>query len=185
MGEFAFWRRLDVPGHDMAVLTARPGGGWLLQGHAAFNETGDPTGLSYEVELDERWRSLGGRVRGVRGLQRFDHVIRHDDGGWSLDGRVIEGLGHLVDLDFGFTPATNMPQLRRLALEIVQSAKFTVVWFDVGMGTLTALPQIYRRESETTYWYESPTADFEGLIELAPSGFARVYPTLWREERSG
>ncbi|WP_413992197.1 putative glycolipid-binding domain-containing protein [Labrys okinawensis] len=184
MSEFAFWRRLDAPGHDMAALTVRPGG-WFLQGHAAFHETGDPTGLCYEVELDERWHSLSGRVQGFRGLQRFDHVIRHEAGGWSLDGRIVDGLNHLADLDFGFTPATNMPQLRRLALEIGQSVKFTVVWFDVGMGTLAALPQIYRRESETTYWYESPTSAFEGLIDLAPSGFARIYPTLWQEEVSG
>ena len=183
MGEFAFWRRLDVPGHDMAALTARRGGGWLLQGHDAFNETGDPTGLSYEVELDERWRSLSGRVKGFRGLQRFDHVIRHEAVGWSLDGKIIDGLNHLADLDFGFTPATNLQQLRRVPIEIGQRVRLPAVWFDVGAGTLTELPQFYRRESETTYWYESPTSAFEGLIELAPSGFARVYPTLWEEER--
>jgi len=185
MNEFVFWRRLDVPGHDMAVLSATATGGWLLQGHAVFSEAGVPTGLRYEVELDTRWHSRAGRVQGFVGSRGFDHVIRRHDEGWSLDGSLVPHLGHLVDLDFGFTPATNMQQLRRVPIDIGQGVHLPAVWFDVDAGTLTELPQFYRRESETTYWYESPTAAFEGLIELAPSGFARLYSTLWEEERPG
>ena len=46
-------------------------------------------------------------------------------------------------------------------------------------GVLQALPQRYERRSATTYWYESPTAGYAELLELAPSGFVRRYPGLW------
>ena len=47
----------------------------------------------------------------------FVHEIRRDDAGWRLNGVRVEGLEHLVDLDYGFTPATNVLQLSRIALK--------------------------------------------------------------------
>ena len=57
------------------------------------------------------------------------------------------------------------------------------MWFDVGETTLVELPQVYERRTDTTYWYASPTAHYEGLLELAPNGFAANYPELWKMER--
>ena len=52
---------------------------------------------------------------------------------------------------------------------------------DSGQTLLEAarLPQRYERRSATTYWYESPTAGYAELLELAPSGFVSRYPGLW------
>src|SRR3546814_14124484 len=61
--------------------------------------------------------SLAGRVSGFAGDRSFDHAIRHDRDGWRLDGVLADGLGHLADLDYGFTPATNLPPLRRARLK--------------------------------------------------------------------
>jgi hypothetical protein len=35
---------------------------------------------------------------------------------WTLNGSVVDGLGDRVDLDFGFTPTTNLMQLRHIGL---------------------------------------------------------------------
>jgi hypothetical protein len=91
-------------------------------------------------------------------------------------------LESCVDLDFGFTPATNLLQLQRVALAVGQVADVPVAWLDVSAGTLTVLPQRYERRSATTYWYESPSANYEGLLEVAPTGFIRRYPGLWEAE---
>ncbi len=86
----------------------------------------------------------------------------------------------MVDLDFGFTPATNMLQLSRIALKPGQRADFPVAWLDLDSVSLIELPQIYERRSEATYWYAAPTVPYQALLEIAPSGFVQSYPGLWR-----
>jgi uncharacterized protein len=171
--------RLDRPGRDAALL--RPNcDGWLLQGAAAFDHDGASAAVAYQVELDARWETKRGLVSGFLGDQTIAHEIRRDDAGWRLNGVRVEGLDHLVDLDFGFTPATNVLQLSRIALKLGQSAEVSVVWFDLGSASLTELSQSYERRSEASYWYEAPTVPYRALLEIAPNGFVRSYPDLWR-----
>ena len=90
-----------------------------------------------------------------------------------------------MDLDFGFTPATNVLQLSRVALKLGQSAEVPVVWFDLDSASLTALPQRYERRRETSYWYEAPSVPYQAVLEIAPNGFVRILPRisggLWRD----
>ena len=44
--------------------------------------------------------------------------MRSAAGVWTLDGAAVSGLEACVDLDLGFTPATNLLQIRRLALAL-------------------------------------------------------------------
>jgi uncharacterized protein len=179
VSEFAAWMTLDRPGHDAALL--RPNrDGWLLQGAAAFDREGGAVAVAYRVEVDARWETRRGLISGFFGDQTIAHEIRRDNGGWRLNGAAVEGLDRLVDLDFGFTPATNVLQLSRVALKPGQSAEVPVVWFDLDSASLAELPQTYERRSETSYWYEAPTVPYQGLLEIAPNGFVRSYPDLWR-----
>ncbi len=99
-----------------------------------------------------------------------------------LDGEDIPAVRDCVDLDFGFTPATNLMQLRRLALECGQAADAPAAWLDVSTGNLDVLVQRYERRSETTYWYEAPRFDYAALLEVDSIGFIREYPGLWHAE---
>jgi hypothetical protein len=71
-------------------------------------------------------------------------------------------------------------QLSRIALKLGQSAEVPVVWFDLDGARLTELLQRYERRGETSYWYEAPTVPYQGVLEIAPNGFVRSYPELWR-----
>ena len=176
----AFWRCLFTPGHDSATL-APALVGWHLNGMAVFQGDDGPVAVNYTVEIDEAWLTRRGSIRGFAGGRRFFHSIERKEDGWTLDGKW-NGLAQLTDLDFGFTPATNLQQLRRAALEIGQRAEFSVAWFDLGKEKLVDLPQIYERRDKTHYWYASPTVDYEAMLEIDASGFARVYPDLWEME---
>jgi uncharacterized protein len=179
LSEFAAWIRLDRPGRDAALL--RPNGdGWLLQGAAAFDHEDGPASVAYQVEVNARWETKRGLVSGFLGGQKIQHEIRRDDRGWKLNGVAVEGRDHLVDLDFGFTPATNVLQLSRIALKLGQGAEVPVAWFDLDGASLTELPQRYDRRRETSYWYEAPTVPYRALLEIAPNGFVQSYPGLWR-----
>jgi hypothetical protein len=179
----ALWRRLDTPGHDAAEITETATGA-LLSGTAVFHENGHPARLSYEVRLTPGWSATSGHVTGFYGGERVDTSIERRADGWYLnDG--FQGLSDLVDLDFGFTPATNMPQLRRFNLADGETADISVAWYDIGVDRLVVLPQIYRRIDARSYAYNSPAGDYRATLEVAPSGFAKVYPGLWVMESHG
>jgi hypothetical protein len=179
LSEFAAWRLLDRPGCDAALLQ-RSERGWLLRGAAAFDYDGGSVAVAYQVEVDARWETTRGILSGFLGDKTIEHEIWRDDAGWRLNGVRVAGLEHLVDLDYGFTPATNALQLSRIALKPGQRADVPVVWFDLDSASLTELPQRYERRSEASYWYEAPTVPYRALLEIAPNGFVRSYPDLWR-----
>lgn len=174
----ALWRRLDTPGHDAARLSP-VADGWFLQGTTVYRDEAGPAGIRYEVLLDRGWATVRGRVRGFLGGREIDDVITRQGGRWIFNGRAVHGLDHLVDLDFGFTPATNLQQLRRVPIAIGAAVDIPVAWIDAGGDTLTEMQQRYERIAERSYRYRSTTTGYEGVLELAPSGFAQKYPGLW------
>ncbi len=181
MSETAIWRRLDRPGHDAALL--RPhADGWLLRGAAVFAHEAGPASVAYQVEGDAPGRTVRGKVCGFLGKNAFQHEIRREPDGWRLNGAVVNGLEHLVDLDYGFTPATNALQLRRVAPPIGRTISNPVAWFDLDSVSLIELPQSYERRGEATYRYVAPTVPYEALIKIAANGFVKSYPGLWRLE---
>ena len=179
------WRRLDAPGHDACRLQQRSGG-WTLAGAAVFSENGVPAWLTYKIECDATWRTEQGETRGCLGGNPVEfRIVRTTQGVWTLNGSVVPNLERCLDLDLGFTPATNLLQIRRTGLAEGQAADVPVAWLDVTAGTLEVLAQRYERRSETTYWYESPRFDYAALLEVDPVGFIRRYPELWQAEPSG
>src|SRR5688572_26056529 len=137
------WRRLDTPGHDACRLEQGPVG-WKLEGTAVFLQKGAPARLEYLLECDPSWRAERGRVHGWIGPRSVAcDFARTPEGVWTLNGARLAGLESCLDLDFGFTPATNLTQLRRLGLRIGDSSDVTVAWLDATAGTLAILPQRY------------------------------------------
>ena len=172
------WRRLDLPGHDACRLTEDEKG-WTLEGTAVFHEE-SPTRLSYRVEGGPAWRTRRGVVRGWIGNRSVQIEIRRgEDGAWSLDGEPLAHLGGPAYLDLGFTPATNLVPLRRLALKVGDASEAPAAWLDPKAGRLELLAQRYERRSESTYWYQAPSVCFAALLEVDASGFVRHYPQLW------
>ncbi|HTR15307.1 MAG TPA: putative glycolipid-binding domain-containing protein [Roseiarcus sp.] len=177
----ALWRRLDVLGHDAAQISPNDGG-WILTGAAAFMHETGPAGVAYLVQTDESWRTKRGTVRGFVGDRSINFDIRRDAENWRLNGVVVPGLGHLLDLDLSFTPATNLLQLKRAAPRIGESVSLPAAWFSLNDGRLTELPQIYKRLTEKTYDYAAPSVPYRAVLEVDKDGFAMSYPGLWRRE---
>ena len=177
----ALWRRLDTPGHDAAWLIST-GEAWWLRETAVFRHDGAPACLAYEVACDRAWVTRWGVVRSRIGDVPVEYIVVRTDGGvWTVNGAPVAGLDDLADLDFGFTPATNLQQLRRVGLAVGGWAEVPVAWLDTT-GDLVQLPQRYERRTETTYWYEAPSTGYAGELIIGPDGFAWRYPGLWELE---
>jgi hypothetical protein len=161
----------------------RSGASWQLDGTAVFREGGVVAWLDYAVACDSAWVTQRGRVRGWLGPRLVDFTIaRSAEGVWTLNAIAVPGLDGCVDLDLGFTPATNALQLRRVALAKEQAADVPVAWLHVSAGTLDRLDQRYERRTDTTYWYEAPRFGYAALLEVTFDGFVRAYPGLWEME---
>lgn len=177
------WRRVDTPGHDACRLEQLDEG-WRLDGAAVFRLDDQPVRLAYRLTCDVHWRTREGTVSGWVGDRDYEmKVIRAVEGRWTLNDATVPDLDGCLDLDFGFTPATNLSQLRRIALEIGGAADVPVAWLDVGADTLAVLHQRYERRAIDAYWYEAPRFSYAAQLLVHPSGFVRDYPGLWEEER--
>jgi len=132
MRAWALWRRLDAPGHDACRLDD-DGTGWRLHGTAVYGDNGVPARLDYEVACSDTWVTRDGRVHGWLGARAVELAIRRSPAGaWTLNGVAVPGLDECVDLDLGFTPATNALQIRRVALGKGQAMDVPVAWLDVA-----------------------------------------------------
>jgi hypothetical protein len=152
----------------------------LLEGAAAFLHQDAPACLQYWVACDAAWRTREGAVQGWFGARKIDiRVARSECGAWAMNGTSVVGLEHCVDLDFGFTPATNLFPLRRLALEVGQGAAVPVAWLDAAGGALEVLQQHYQRRAADLYAYEAPRFNYAEVLQVGPMGFVYRYPRLW------
>jgi len=174
------WQRLDIPGRDEASLHRLPDG-WVLRGVSQFSNGRVASAFTWEVEADGEWRARRGKVLGTAGGRAVDlRIERSGAGTWTVNGVEVPGLAGLLDLDLGFTPATNLFPLRRLGLEVGESADAPAAWLDDDRWTLLRLAQRYERRDQSHYWYESPSTGYQGLLTVGDDGFVREYPGLWR-----
>jgi hypothetical protein len=173
------WRRLDQPGHDCCRLFRRPEG-WKLQGMTVFRESGRSCSFSYEVLVDSAWKTSSARIAGFRGRKQVDVRIRRTAAGqWRVGSELQHGVAGCVDVDLGFTPATNMLAVRRLGLGIGERAEAPAAWLALPGLKLRLLPQTYVRAARFEYDYEAPSVGYKGRLLVSRLGAVVRYPGLF------
>ena len=126
--EVFLWRRLDMPGKESARLTSKDAQ-WHLEGVAVFEHGTRSCRLAYKVICDAGWKTQSGRVIGRVGESVVDVEVTVDDAGrWRFNGEARPQLAGCVDLDFNFSPSTNMLPIRRLGLAVGQEARVRAAW---------------------------------------------------------
>lgn len=170
------WRSGELESSEHAVLH-RTDVGWRLEGTTVLPIDGAPAHIEHEVVIDADWRTRAATIR-VRGPveRRFDISVRH--GAWAVDGRTRDDLAGCVDLDLGWTPATNLLPVRRLGLEVGGSATVENAWLRFPELELERNRQTYTRTGDTTWRYHAEPYDFEIVVDEV--GFTTRYgDDLW------
>jgi hypothetical protein len=174
-----FWRRRNTPGHDHCRLL-RSRGGWRLSGMAVFLHGRQPCRLGYEVAADAGFRSRRAAVTGFIGKREVAEELRAAGRQWKHNGRPVAAVDGCVDIDLGFTPATNLLVLRRLALAIGDDeVGAPAAYLGFPSMRLTRLPQFYRRTTRDTYAYRSPDHGYAGTLHVTRHGAVIDYPELF------
>ena len=179
-----FWRKVDHPGHDSCRLF-RLDNGWRLCGAAVFWDAGQPCHFHYEVAVDAAWRTRSAHVHGYLGRRAIDLHIDSAAGRWRVNGVSRSRVTGCVDVDLGFTPATNLIVLRRLSLKVGQRAEAPAAYLQFPEMRLVRLPQTYRRIARNDYEYRAPTVGYSGTLHVLPSGVVMQYPGLFERVTSG
>ena len=176
------WRRIDLPGHEVATLDSLSDG-WKLSGTALFLAESGPAKLDYAVFCNSEWRTESGQVSGTIGGRSVDLAVSvSSERKWFLNGVECGDVEGCLDIDLGFSPSTNLLPIRRLALAVGKQAEVRAAWLPFPSLELQLLPQVYRREGERTYRYESGGGAFTRTLEVNSTGFVTSYPGIWQAE---
>jgi uncharacterized protein len=89
-----------------------------------------------------------------------------------------------LDVDLGFTPATNTLPIRRLALAIGQSTPARSAWLRFPELRLEPLEQTYTREADQTFRYRAliDGETFTARLDTDVYGRVVLYEGLWELE---
>jgi hypothetical protein len=162
----------ELPGEGAELFALERGhdGSHSLSGTAILAADGVPYRIDYRVGVDAEWRT---RAVDVDCNEVEIELTADGGGGWS-EAR-FEGC---VDVDLGFTPATNTLPIRRLELEVGDARELDVVWLRFPELALERVTQRYERLADDRYRYSSPGFTAELLVD--EHGVVRLYEGLWR-----
>lgn len=175
------WRRLDVFGHEHARIHRVPSG-WRLQGKVEVRESGVSAQLDYVVECDPTWLTRSVLVYGEAAGRPVRFALSADGAGnWTADDQVLAAVSGALDIDLGFTPATNTLPIRRLALRVGESGKVRCAWLRFPELRLEALDQTYEKLTERSYRYTANVDGelFSARLETDAYGLVMHYEGLW------
>jgi hypothetical protein len=180
--QLVLWRRLETPGHDACGLWSFESG-WRLVGAALFLSEDQPCHLRYEVECSRDWHTRWATVHGLVGAKPVSLTIEARSGRrWRFNKIEQPEVSGLVDVDLGFTPATNLIQLRRLALAVGQASDAPVSYLRFPELTLGRMEQWYGRTDIDQYDYRSPYFGYSATLHVSNKGFVTHYPDLFELE---
>jgi hypothetical protein len=175
------WRRLDVPGREEARIE-QTADGWRLTGTLEAEEASVHAQLEYVIECERDWRTRHAVVTGmVSGVPvKFDFTA-DGVGTWTLNGAPLALVEGALDIDLGFTPATNLLPIRRLNLEVGQRADVRTAWLRFPELRIEALQQSYEREADRVFRYDALVDGEPFRARLDTDEFGRVvlYEGLW------
>lgn len=145
---------------DLTVTEADDG--WRLAGVVTLPIDDAPGRIVYEVSTDHEWRTRSAKIN-VQARHPWTASIEVDSGRWRIDGVIRPDLDGCIDVDLGFTPATNMLPLRRLDLQIESSAAVDAAWLRFPEFCFQRSAQQYTRLDESRWLYSS--GGYQAILE--------------------
>ena len=136
-----------------------------------------PARIDYSISTSPAWVTQQVRIELAAGdLRRTVGLVQNE--GWLVDGTPRPDLDGCVDVDLGWTPATNLLPLRRVPLEDGQSMTTIAAWVRFPELDIVPSHQTYTRLARDRVLYQSAT--FEAELVVTPDGIVTTYGAgLW------
>jgi hypothetical protein len=179
------WRWLQGPGLERFEFLRLPDA-WLFRGTILTSADNGPSEVRYEILCDSAFctRNATISVHDNLGDRRLEISAR--DGLWLENGRENQTVKGAIDIDLGWSPATNTLPIRRLGLKVGEpSGEFIAAWVRFPDLTLQPLPQEYVRLAENQYRYSSRGGAFVAGLNVDEHGLVLDYEGFWQRATGG
>jgi hypothetical protein len=186
------WQRIFSPGSEWCALEREPDG-WRLQGIVLAEVASAPVLIHYAVVLTTDWSTRAVEIvmrSGAASEPRQLKLTIAPDQHWQIERQPAPdpatpadrppALHGLIDVDLGFSPATNTLPIRRLDPAIGEAVAVTAAWVRFPELTIEPLPQRYIRLAERRYRYESAGGAFVAEIDVDDLGLVTAYEGGWQ-----
>lgn len=151
------WRSDELGSLERCRVLASPDG-YVIVGAVELPIDDRPGRIDHRVEVDDGWRTREVRVEiDARSTRRIHVAVRERE--WWVDGVSRPDLAGATDVDLGWTPATNLMPIRRLALPVGGSATVEVAWLSFPELEWARVTQRYERLGQRSWRYLAGSAD--------------------------
>jgi hypothetical protein len=155
--------------------------GWTFTGVATLSIADRPGHIAWRLRADGGWltREVGVRIASA-GVDRPLTIVADGRGAWRVDGDPIPALDGCLDVDLGWTPATNTLPIRRLDLAVGDEVTIPVAFLRFPDLTVGRSEQTYSRLAADRWRYRSGLYDFELTTDPLTGIVMRYGDELWR-----
>ncbi|HEX5993891.1 MAG TPA: putative glycolipid-binding domain-containing protein [Jiangellales bacterium] len=174
MNRTLVWTARQWPGMEHTRLEATDSG-VSVDGVIIAIVDGQPVRLGYRLECDPSWQPVLIEVTQADGPATS--LRRSGERWYDGDGRERADLAGCRDVDIALTPLTNTIPIRRLSIDVGESAEIDVVYIDPG-PPLDVRPQ-RQRYTRTSDGYRYASGSFQADLAVDADGIVVDYPGLW------
>jgi uncharacterized protein len=181
--EAACWWHLGLrSGFEVVYFEAGPSW-WRVAGTTTALQEGDAWVVSYELELDDRWRTRSAKIAAKTASGDRQQLVEADwQGNWQVDGVVASHLAGCLDIDLESSAMTNTFPVRRLGLAVGERADSPASYLRVDAASVERLDQTYVRIEDADgcqrYDYGAPAFDFKSRLAYDSGGLVVDYPSI-------
>ena len=140
---------------------------------------------SSDLECEDDWRTRRAIVTGAAAGAPIRFEFGADgEGRWTLNGAPLPVVEGALDIDLGFTPATNLLPIRRLNLAVGERANVRTAWVRFPELRIEALEQSYERAAARVFRYDALVDGerFQARLDTDEFGRVLLYEGLWEAE---
>lgn len=162
---------------DRCLFASTPDG-MRIAGTALGVMGGRPYEIRYSILTDADWhtRTVGAHVQ-TSGDDRGLALRADGRGAWSVSDEPVIELYGAIDAALAWSPATHTLPLRRLALDVGQTAEVPVALVTYPERTVYRVTNGYERLGEGTY--RLTTSDSTSVLEVDDHGIVTAVPGRW------
>ena len=177
-----FWESELLDSTEEFTLTAHKDG-YRFSGRTLILHDGIRVEIDYLVEARPDWSTRSASVS-IPALATVFEVNVSQARRWVIDGEHRGELNGCVDIDLGWTPATNTLPIRRLRLARGVPRTTRVAWLKWSELVFMPAEQTYTRRGEGIFTYSS--GDFTADLHVDEQGVVVTYgqPPIWQELRA-
>lgn len=177
------WRHQNARSGFETVFFEPRDGGWRIAGCTSAVEGDEPWYVEYTLDVDGTWTTRTARVDGRSSAGTSSTLLESDGvGRWRVDGRDAPHLDGCLDVDLEASAFTNAFPVRRLELEVGESAAAPAAWVRAVDLRVERLEQAYARLPDDgdrlRYDYAAPDLGFRCVLVYDESGLVLDYPGL-------